>query len=533
MSAESELNARRKAAWATKTAWSALTKDAYDFAIPNRQPAQNLGQGNDRAVKLHDATAANLVFASAAQLRDDIAPPGQPLARLRASRLMRKRLLAQDPSEKSFKVVSQLLKEGDDVVNAMFLGGGFSSALLECCIDAHVSTGALLMLEGNTRVPALFASIPIEQLAVEVDMFGRETLIIWKQQLSRRAIYEAFPKARFSKEFLDGLKDDGSKLEGLEQVFVRRASGMAWDMYVYVCGSAGAAQDNAAPVQKTVFKTCPVILMPYQRVPGEPYGRGPILTLLPTIKVLNKTQELQLKAFAIQMLGLWMYRKGGVFNPDTAQATPGAMWQVDNTGGMFGPDIVRLDAASGRIDLGGQLMTELRSQIADGLQRRQMQNEGASPKSATEFMVFDKERVRAYRGAYGRMVEEFVPKVYWRAVEIAFNLGLIPRKLEFDQMLMQLDVLSPLAAAVRAQQFEPALNYLNYLHATQQDPEEWMDLGGLNEAMAYETGVVSEFTKTPDERQQYRAQKAMTQMAAVAAQNPPPAPPPAQPGAAA
>jgi hypothetical protein len=523
------LKARRARLWANKGFWTRLTQDAYDYAIPNRQPTERIGEGQSRTVKLHDATAANLVFASAAQLRDDIAPPGQPLGRVRPSRLTRNRMLAEENGNKKFEATLSLLQDGNDVVNAMFGGGNFSSALLEACIDCHVSTGALLVLEGTRKVPALFASIPIEQIAIEVDMFGRETLIAWKQQLTLRAIADAFPKAQFSVEWRNRLKDKPDDMQELEQCFVRRPSGLAWDMYVYLCGNGGAE----APVQRQVFKSCPVIPMPFQRVPGEAYGRGPILTLLPSIKVLNAAQELQMKAFAIQMLGLWMYRKNGAFNPDTAQLAPGAFWKVDNTGGMFGPDIARLDPATGRMDLGAQLTTELRQQIATGLQRQQLPAGGTTPGSATEYMVREKEQLRSYRGAYGRMVEEFVPKLFWRCMEIAWNLGLVPRKFEFDQMLMQLDVLSPLAAAMRAQQFEPAFNYLGLLQQTGGDPDEYIDRDALYEAVAYETGVLTEFTKDADERAAYRAQKMQAALAAAAAQNaPPPAPPPI-PGTAA
>ena len=519
------IKARRALAWANKSHWQRLLQEAYDYAIPNRQPTERIAEGAQRAVKLHDATASNLVFASAAQLRDDIAPPGQPLGRLRMSRLLRNRIRRRKDGKRQADAIAALLQDGNDVVNAMFLGGNFSSALLEVCIDSHVSTGAILMLEGTPRVPAMFASIPLEQIALEVDMFGRETLICWKQNLSRQAIYEAFPRGRYSKEWLDALRDKPQDRVEIEQCFVRRSSGMAWDMFVYLSGPGG--QEGA--VWQKVFKTCPVILMPFQRVPGEAYGRGPILTLLPTIKVLNSAQELQLKSFAIQMLGIWMYRKNGSFNPDTAALAPGAMWKVDNTGGMFGPDIARLDPATGRTDLGGQLTTELRQQIATGLQRQQLPAGGTTPGSATEYMVREKEQLRSYRGAYGRMVEEFVPKLFWRGVEIAFNLGLIPRKIEFDQMLMQLDVLSPLAAAMRAQQFEPAFNYLGLVQQTGGDPDEWIDRDALYEAVAYETGVLTEFTKDADERAAYRQQKMAAAAAALQAQAAASQPPPQLP----
>jgi hypothetical protein len=47
-----------------------------------------------------------------------------------------------------------------------------------------------------------------------------------------------------------------------------------------------------------------------------------VLFALPTIKTVNKAQELTLKAAAIQLLGIWGFRAGGTFNPDTVRLGP-------------------------------------------------------------------------------------------------------------------------------------------------------------------------------------------------------------------
>ena len=90
----------------------------------------------------------------------------------------------------------------------------------------------------------------------------------------------------------------------------------------------------------------------YFRVAGETRGRGPITLALPSIKTVNKAQELALKSAAIQMLGIWGYRANSGFNPDTAAQQPGSFWAMQSTGGILGPDVTRLDPAAGRELLG-------------------------------------------------------------------------------------------------------------------------------------------------------------------------------------
>ncbi|WP_196301745.1 hypothetical protein, partial [Streptococcus pneumoniae] len=73
--------------------------------------------------------------------------------------------------------------------------------------------------------------------------------------------------------------------------------------------------------------------------------------------------ELTLKAAAIQMLGIWGYRPGGAFNPDTARLAPGAFWPMSSTGGVMGPEVARVDTAAGRVDVGQLISSELRLQV--------------------------------------------------------------------------------------------------------------------------------------------------------------------------
>src|SRR5262249_10141999 len=162
---------------------------------------------------------------------------------------------------------------------------------------------------------------------------------------------------------------------------------------------AAYLKESEGAIVEETYKTQPMAVPRYHRVPGEPYGRGPIILAMPTIKTLNKALELTLKSAAIQMLGIWGYRPGGAFNPDTVRLGPGEFWPMQATGGVLGPDVTRLDTASGKVDVGQLVTQELRLQVQSMLGDDRLPEKGATPVSATEIMARMKRIQQNYMGA--------------------------------------------------------------------------------------------------------------------------------------
>lgn len=531
---------RRELAWNRADAWRSLTDDAYAYAIPNRRPARGKGGGNagrapgqETTSEIFDATAADLVHQSAAQLRDDIAPPGSALGRLSLTPLARRQLLKARGAA-AVDALMEIHADLSDAANAQFTGAsGFPTALLEVCLDAHVGTGAMLVLEGDIHQPCHFAAIPQDEIALEIDLFGRETLIDWKQMATKSMIRAAFPNAKFSEDFLkDWEKTSEDEIE-FSQCWLKLTKGTGWRFLVFIENKAVAGKPE--PALDQVVYACPVITMLFSRVPGEDRGRGPVLNLAPFFRVANKIMELQLKSAAIDLLGIWLYNPHDV-NPDTLSLEPGAMWP-GTTGGMMGESIKRLDTRGDRSDIAANLMGDLRQQIAAGFQRAPLPETGKTPGSATEYMVRDKENIRRYRGAYGRMVEDFVPRLFLRVVEIVQRVWNIHPNIKLDRMMTQLDVLSPLAVSMRMQAYLPVLEYMQVAGQIMALPPEvdmFAERERLLASMAYDTGARPEFIVNDDERAAKRqAQAAAMAMAAAAqAQAAQPQVPPPDPGTA-
>ena len=63
-------------------------------------------------------------------------------------------------------------------------------------------------------------------------------------------------------------------------------------------------------------------------IPGEVYGRGPLMRVLPDIKTLNKMAENSLKSAALAVAGVWTATDDGVINPYSITLAPGVVIPV-------------------------------------------------------------------------------------------------------------------------------------------------------------------------------------------------------------
>lgn len=436
---------RSDAAWSAKAPWVGIYQAVYDYMMPYRQPKQGV-EGGPRIDHLFDETGVNSTFRGAGQLQQDLFPPGHALFALEPGalpKIMARRArdagdaAAQAETDRLARELSAIAEQ----VRPFFLAGDWDNACAEFCLDLFAGTGVMLLLEGDRDRPVRFVTLPFEEVALEPGPYGDIGALFWKTKMSRRAIKAAFPKGAFPDTFTDGLASDAEAEVELRQDFV--ADGRKWVLRVWV-------EASERPVVTQSYRTRPFVAARYYRVPGETYGRGPAMLGLPSARTLNKVMEITLKAAAIQMLGIWGYRPGGAFNPDTARLAPGQFWPMQATGGVMGPDVTRLDAAAGRIDVANIVLQELRTQLQQALHDERLPEGGATPRSAAEVMA-RMSRVKAnYVGAFGRLVNEIVPVVVPRVMELLFRQGLITTELKIDQLLVAVRVVSPLAQSLKA-----------------------------------------------------------------------------------
>ncbi|MCT7662332.1 portal protein [Shinella kummerowiae] len=448
------LKTRVDAAWSGRTPWTSIYQEAYDFAIPMRRPTGGINGAVRQPDRLFDMTAPMSAMYFAGNLQRDLFPAGQPTFELETGPIA-----AMVMSKDDRKAFDRELSRTSHLIHPFFLAGDWDTAIHEMCVDLAVGTGAILPVKGTANNPVRFACLPFDQLALSVNAYGDVTLVSWRQELQADQIIEAWPQGRFPADFREKAKTKPSeKFTVYQDWFADGRPGAGWHFTVRI----GEHRDI---VEHERYRTQPIAVPRYYRVPGEAYGRGVILTALPSIKTVNKAQELALKSAAISMLGIWGYRAGATFNPNTARLGPGEMWAMQATGGVLGPDVSRLDTPGGNFNVAQMLIGDLQTQIKNAMFDTRLPDYEGTPRSASEMAARMQQRANIHIGAFGRLVNEIMPVIVPRVAEILYEFGMLRELRQPDDLLIATRVRSPMQAALNADRIAAIANYHDFVLA--------------------------------------------------------------------
>lgn len=509
-----DLKQRRQAAQAERDAFQPLLDDAYHFAVPFRRSNKDTGTGESRVNQVFDHTAIDGAFRFAGKIQQDLWPAGQENFQLEPGPLVR------DPGQR--EALASELSGISKTLQAFFDDGSWDMALHEAALDLSIGTGAILMLptEDPTRLWDPM-SAPMNELLLEPGPRNTIGGIFWGRKLSARTVFDTWPRGRFGADLhrLRQEKPEDPLEVNLDTVLHPPRGGRRgfWRTMVW-----SPKQEDAA-IADSVSRTCPWLTPRYFRVPGEVYGRGPVMLAMPTIKVLNTAARLQLQAAAIAMLGIYTAVDDGVFNPDLSPLEPGVFWKVARNGGAaLGPTVERFPDP--RLDLSGLVVENLQMQVKATLMDQALPVEGAAVKSATEILERVRRLASDHLGAYGRLVNELVVPAAKRVMEIAWNRGLIAHDVPIDQLLVRVRVKSPLAIARETQRVEKIVNWLQMVLMTSEalgkNPERLAEFDRALIDIGRELGVPEAYIVPPEKREQMdeaAAQAAQVQAMAAAA----------------
>lgn len=495
---------RSSRAWNNRSAWDSIYQEAYDLVLPNRQPG-GLGKPKAPTQMIFDMTGPNSAMHCAGQIQRQVFPIATPF-QLECGPLVSYRLDRSELTRWNHHLAT--IAAG---VYPFFKTGDFDTAVHEMCTDLTIGTGFLLPLKGpSIEEPLRFVCVPQSECAIGQDAFSRVNFVSWKREnLGREAILEAWPRGNFSSEFRELAKSKPYDEIVVYQDFFRLPDGR-WRFVAYL------EKDGGFIVEET-YRTQPIAAARFYRWPGEAYGRGPVLFALPTIKTANKAQELTLKAAAIQMLGIWGYRSGGTFNPDTVNLGPGTFWPMQSTGGVLGPDVQRLDPAQANLQVSRLVLGNQQQQIREALLDTRIADDGGTPPSASEVAARVQQNANVHIGAYGRLNRETIAVIVPRSMEILAEWQLLPGLMNFNELLLSMHINSPMAAALNADQLSAMVNYYELaMGIAPEDVGEHVHPGRILEHARKALMVPADVTPTEDEIAAWRARKAQQAMMATA-----------------
>ncbi len=417
---------------------------AYEYAIPWRKDQAKSG---DLMSKLMDSTGPHAVAKFAGKLSMALVPPEERAFALRAGPLL-EHLGGVEEREAE----DRRLELSTDIIHTVFKSSRFDLVTTECFTDMALSTGAVLMNEGDERSIMENISVPAYQLAIEDGPRGQIEVWHWKRKVKARLLGRTFKGAKFSQ----GLQ---KKIGAQSPDEVETIQSTYWDAEAGIFRTAVVIGTDL--VQERMHRASPWITPRYWKVPGLAWGIGPLLLALADIRTLNKNVELVLTAAELAIAPPMLVADDGVLNPDAISLGPYSMIRVNRLGGNMGAPIQPLQM-QGRIDMGAAIGDEIRARVRTTMLDQSLPPDTGAVRSPTEILERAKANQMETGGAFGRLQREYMEPAVMRAIDILDKKGVpgVSWNERPDAFLRKVQITSPLA---RAAQMDDASNFVRFL----------------------------------------------------------------------
>jgi hypothetical protein len=441
-----EVLKRQEKADARKEEWRTIYEECYEFALPQRNLYSGYYEGRtagqNKMVRVFDATAINSTQRFANRIQSALFPPyrswctlepGNEIPRDRRGEI---REALEIYSERMFDVIRQT---------------NFDLAMSEFLLDLCVGTAVMLIQPGDADAPVRFVPVPQYLVSLEEGPHGTVDNVYRKLRIRGEAIARQWPDAKLPEDLVRKIDQKPD-----EEIDLIEATVFNVDEDTY-CYHLIWPKQKAELVYRTM-NVSPWIVARFMKVPGEVYGRGPLVTALPDIKTLNKVKELVLKNASLAVAGVYTAADDGVLNPQTIQITPGAIIPVARNGGPQGESLRPLRSATD-FNTSQLVINDLVMNIKKMLYDDSLPPDNMSARSATEIVQRMKELSQNLGSAYGRLITEAMTPIVRRVLYVMDEIGLIDLPLSVDGLEVKVVPTSPLAQTQNMEDLEKVLQF--------------------------------------------------------------------------
>lgn len=503
---------RRYSAAVQRREWfRSIMQDCYFYAVPNRELFTQQAPGQQKSMELFDSTAPVAVHEFASRIQSVMVPSWRQWSKLVPGPGLPEE--ARDDDE-----LTEYLEEQTDIFFGYINHSNFVTKSHEAFEDLAIGTAAITLELDEQQQGFEFSSIPSAYLGLEEGPSGSVETVFRDAKCQVRHLERLYPGT--------DLPDEWQKLkDGKPETDVEYVVGSIFDpktrTYWMV---AFASKPKCLLFVRNLGETSPVIVFRWSVIPGETFGRGPVMSALPDIKTLNKVVEFLLRAAALSISPPLTGVTDGVLNPYTAQIVPGTVIPVmsnDQANPSLKPLVNDI-----RPELAQFVLDDMRTNVRRMLFSDPRRQEGPI-QSATEVMIEDREFVQRIGAAFGRLQTEFIEKVINRGVHLLRGIGKMAN-FKVDGKEVTLKHLSPLA---RAQDQEELMSLNTAVSLTAPFGTEAVmssfKVESIGEWIAKKAGVDAKVLRTDADRKAIaqKAQAALAAQAIAPGQSAAPAPP--------
>ena len=490
---------RRNSSW-----WSHM-EDCYAYAAPQRETFFEYTPGQEKNTEVYDDTAVIGLQTFAGRMQQSLVPPWQHFAKLTTgsdiSDEQAESVINYDNEEIT---LDEALERITDEVFGYIHRSNFHLKVYEAFIDMGVSTGIITCDYLPLEDELVFDAIPLPQAYLEAGPRGTIDTVWRESEIECRLTNQYWPDAVIPEK----LGEKMAKTPEAKHSFV--------EGFVYSPEDRRTHYIVISAADKSIIFTqpedeSPAIAFRGMVVPGENYGRGPIMQALPTIKTLNLIKEFELTSGAIAASGLWTGLNDGSFNPYTLTIAPGVVIPVTSNDSS-NPSIRPLDM-NFNFQFTQIKSEELQNTINRVLFANPIGDIDDPTKTATEITIRRQIDLQEQSAFFSRIQTELVEKLMRRVVYVLQREGVIP-KLRIDGKEIMIKHVSPIAKAMDMEDVQTVMQAVQMASAL---GPEVMALGlkieDIPTYIADKLGVDPSLKRTESERI-----KMQEQAAALAAQ---------------
>lgn len=481
-----EIVKRAEVAQRRKDLFEELYRDAYEFALPQRQLYgywEGNSQGQKKMTRVFDSTAITSTQRFSNRLQSGIFPPQRKWCRLEPG------LDIPDDRKAQAQAVLDLYNEK---MFAVLKQSNFDIAIGEFLLDLAVGTAGMLILPGDDVQPINFIPVPMFLISYEEGANGQVDKIYRRMRMKGESITQQWRDAEIPVEVAQRIEQKPTdEVELLEATIYDQERG-DWCYHVI----------DKASKQEVVYRRMngsPWVISRYMKVAGEIYGRGPLLTALPDIKTLNKTLELLLKNASLAVAGVYTAADDGVLNPQTVKLLPGAIIPVARNGGPQG-ETLRPLPRSGDFNVSQIVINDLRQNIKRVLLDESLPPDNMSARSATEVVERMKELAQNLGSAFGRLINETMVPLVGRILGVMDEKGIIDLPLRVNGLEVKVSPVAPLAMAQNMEEVNSILQFMQITAAMGNEGQMAIRAGDAIDFIGDKLGVPASVRTTAAER---------------------------------
>jgi hypothetical protein len=481
-----EIVRRAEVAQRRKDLFEDLYRDAYEFALPQRQLYgywEGNSQGNKKMTRVFDSTAITSTQRFANRLQSGIFPPQRKWCRLEPG--------TDIPADRTAQAQA-VLDAYNDKMFAVLKQSNFDIAIGEFLLDLAVGTAGMLVQPGDDVQTINFIPVPMFLIAYEEGANGQVDKIFRRMRMKGEAITQQWRDAEIPVDVAQRIEQKPTdEVELLEATLYDPERG-DWCYHVV----------DKTTKQELVYRrtnTNPWVIARYMKVAGEIYGRGPLLTALPDIKTLNKTLELLLKNASLAVAGVYTAADDGVLNPQTVKLLPGAIIAVARNGGPQGESLKPLPR-SGDFNVSQIVINDLRQNIKRVLLDESLPPDNMSARSATEVVERMKELAQNLGSAFGRLINETMVPLVGRILGVMDEKGMIDLPLRVNGLEVKVSPVAPLAMAQNMEEVNAIMQFMQITATMGNEGQLAIKAGNAIDFIGDKLGVPASVRTTAAER---------------------------------